>query len=172
MPVQGTDIVAKNLVAFGQGFTRHVNTVMKSVGADVLGKVRENIGFSDHSLAALRDLDHPYARRHGPQGKHLHDLSFQAHRQSGVMYTASFATIREASIDGGRLEAAAIVGINELQAPHAAQVIFGTSRMIPRDFLSGTVQTLAVRELVMSQIKTKLKKLKFDFRVEGPRRAE
>jgi hypothetical protein len=52
---------------------------------------------------------------------------------------AKEAGILEASITSLTLQASAYVGLNEYSAPHAVDVIFGTSVMIPRDVLNGSM---------------------------------
>lgn len=139
MPVEGAEIVAKNIVAFGKGFTKHVNKVMTVVSDGLYTKVRANASLTDHSLGDFAELDHPYAQRHGAEGLPIHDPRWLVHTQSGTLLAAVGKRIQEASIDSGELTAAAICAIDESKAPHAMSVVFGTSKMVPRDFMTGSL---------------------------------
>lgn len=139
MPVNGAEQVIENIVAFGGGFLKHVNKTMKVAGDTVELTVRKNVSLGDHSLKDLRRLDHPYAKRHGTDGLHLHDPNYQVHKQGGEMVSALFSKVEDAEIAGTTVTASAVVGFDEGRAPHAAYVLFGTSRMIPRDPLEGSL---------------------------------
>lgn len=158
MPVSGQDLVAKNIIKFGGGFTANVNRVMNKVKAVLDQRVTINMSLSDHSLADLRRLGHPYASRWGSGGKGLHSPIYQVHMQSGKLFKSKEAGVIEATINSGTLKAKAYVGLNKEVAPYAPQVIFGTSKMIPRSFLQGS--KLEVTEQVRDMIKNDLKNLR------------
>jgi len=128
-------VVAQNIVRFTKGFLREVNKDMEKVRKLLDDRVEANISLSDHSLKQLADMGHPYATR-SPQ--HIHDPEYQVHSQSGVMLAGKFSGTERVSIRSGKLVASAFVGIEGVA--HAVHVIFGTSRMIPRDFLDGSLQ--------------------------------
>lgn len=95
--------------------------------------VRKNASLTDHSLEALRKMGHPYARR-APQ--RIHTPTWLVHKQSGRLLDAVFQQrVSTATHIRG------IVGIDEGQAPHARYVVYGTSKMVSRDFLGKTLQT-------------------------------
>lgn len=133
--VVGTEVLAKNIAAFGYKFLREVNSDMQDVMELLNDKVTDNMSHTDHSLDDLRRMGHPYAKRN-PQ--HIHDPDFIVHTQSGEMLAGKIAGVEEASVSGGKLVASAYVGIRESVA-HAPAVIFGTSKMVPRDFLRGSL---------------------------------
>lgn len=139
MPVIGADIVSKNIIKFGGGFLRHVNQTMDKV-KDVLDKeVTKNISLTDHSIADLRGLDHPYAARWGTsKASALHSPYWVVHSQTGRLLGAKVSGVEEASFDAGVLKASAFVGLNANIAKHAPFVVFGTSKMIPRPVLQGS----------------------------------
>jgi hypothetical protein len=165
MPVQGAEVVAENLTAFEQGFLRHVNTLMRSIATDLRARVDANSGLTDHTLQALAVLDHPYARRHGEQGLPIHQPMYLVHRQSGALARATFHGTAEATVSGGTLSASAHAGVAEDRAPHAAYVVFGTSRMIPRDFL--TASLTEVEPSAKERLTTQLRDLAFSFQPRG-----
>lgn len=164
MPVRGQDLVAKNIIAYGGGFTRVVNQAMTEVHFLLDKKITDNISLTDHNLKDLSKLDHPYAARHGSHGKEIHNPYYQVHRQSGKLVNSKFGGTKRAEINLGRLSASAFVGLDEGKAKHAAFIVFGTSKMIPRPVLEGSRQEVLPE--AMGIIKTKLKDLNFRFRGE------
>lgn len=162
MPVTGQELVAKNIVKYTQGFLRTVNDVMKEVEFILDREIEKNINLTDHSLKDLAKLDHPYASRHGPFGKPLHDPYWQVHKQSGSLLSSKFHGTEKAEILGGRLRASAFVGLDSTKAKHALYVVFGTSRMIPRPILTGSKDT--IQKQAYELISKKLKFLTFTFK--------
>lgn len=140
MAVLGSEVVLDNIVAFGGQFLKTVNETMKVGGQTVEYRIRRNSSLSDHSLAALRRLGHPYASRHGSKGLQIHDPYYQVHSQGGGLLNALFTKQEDASFDSGRVRAAVAIGFDENRAPHALFVVFGTSKMIPRDVLEGSLR--------------------------------
>lgn len=135
MPVHGADVVSGNIVAFGGKFLKEVNKDMEEA-RDILDRaVDKNISLSDHTLGDLAALGHPYATR-APQS--IHSPSYQVHTQSGTMKSGKFSGTDKASIAGGKLSARAYVGISDA-VKYAPFVVYGTSKMVPRDFLMGSL---------------------------------
>ncbi len=92
-------------------------------------KIIENISLDKHALAELRKLGYPYAVKNRSLGAPLHTPEYQVHKQSGRLLKA----IRlEETPDGFR------VGIDERLAPEIKYLIYGTSTMIARDFITGS----------------------------------
>lgn len=133
--VLGGDLVAKNIIAFQNRFLDEVNSDMEAVATLIHDAVYENISLTDHSLQDLADLGHPYSRRGGGG---LHSPDFQVHTQSGKLLSGLFKAVEHAEVVGGRLVASASIGIRD-NVEYAIHVIVGTSRMVPRDFLVGTL---------------------------------
>ena len=136
--VQGTDVVLKNMLAFGNKFADEVNRDFKNVEKMLRAAIAKNISMSDHSLEDLADLGHPYAKR-APQ--HLHDPDWMVHTQSGGMLSGLYSGTTDLSISGGTAVASAFSGIEEA-IEYAIFVIMGTSKMIPRDFLNGSLEEI------------------------------
>lgn len=140
MAIVGQQTVLENIVAYGGGALKNLDRVMDIVRFRLDAKIRENITLRDHSLEDLAKMGHPYAKRHGPKGMGIHDPYYQVHEQSGQLRSALQSGIVPAKIEGGRVEAIAYAGLDEYIAPHAAHVIWGTSKMIPRPVLEGSRQ--------------------------------
>lgn len=155
MPVTGQDIVLRNILKFGGGFLRHVNDVMGDVRKVLNDKIRENISLTDYSLKDLSLMGHPYAKRHGPFGMQIHDPYYQVHMQSGDLADSQYSGIEEATFNKGTVRAFAYVGLDENKAPHALNVIYGTSKMIPRPVLIGSRDEVADRaiDIIKSNLK-------------------
>ena len=162
MPVLGADVVAKNIKAFGDGFCGHVNKTMEAVDIMLDKKVTENMSQADHSQADLAKLGHPYARRHGEEGSGLHTPYYQVHKQSGQLLASKRSGIVKADISGGTLRASAWSGVYERGAFYAAYIIYGTSKMIPRDFLTGSLNE--VKDEAIAYLKSNLRDFVFNFK--------
>lgn len=144
MPVIGQETVMKNIVRFGGGFLKHVDVVMDNVRKKMDARITKNMSLTDHSLADLRALGHPYARRHGTKGIQIHDPYWLVHTRSGSMMRAkeSGTTPAEYSGPGGKVMATAYVRIDEFDCEHASFVIWGTTKMIPRPLLLGSLEQI------------------------------
>lgn len=162
--VLGGDVVAKNIIAFGEKFLREVNKDMYRVRDLLSGQIRKNISLTDHSLQDLKELDHPYASRHGSEGARIHEPYWQVHTQSGEMLSGLVDGVEDADIAfGGKLTAEAWAGIADF-VEHAKNVVFGTSRMIPRDFLNGSLQE--IKGQIMETLSRSLKNTVVSFNGE------
>ncbi len=159
MPVKGADVVARNLKSFGGGFLKHVNSCMSHVSEILDKEVISNISLQDHDLRALARLDHPY--RIGGPGLHEPE-NYKVHIQSGQMISAKISGIKEADINSGVLKAGAFAGVDESRAPHALYVYWGTSKMIPRDFLTPALNK--TKEPTLAYLTQNLKDFVFKFK--------
>lgn len=164
MPVTGSELVIKNIKAFGGGFLKHVDKTMEGARKILDKEVTKNMSLQDHSLADLRELGHPYARRYGSQGLGLHEPYWLVHIQSGALLASKESGVIEASIEKGKLEAAAFVRLDEGQAWHALYIIWGTSKMIPRDFLRGSLEN--IKNEAIEHIQKNLRDAVISFRGE------
>ncbi len=164
MPVTGQGVVAGNIIKFGKGFTDHVQKTM--VGAvDILNiEVTKNISLSDHTQADLAKLGHPYAARHGSKGMGIHEPYWQIHRQSGKLLSSKKIGVTEASVVDGRLQVVGWVGLDESEAQHALHLIWGTSKMIPRDPLSGSLFEPSIQNRIKSHLSDNLRDMVFNFK--------
>lgn len=96
-------------------------------------KMRENVSLVCHSLKTLKLLDHPYAKRSPRQ---IHEPGWLIHTQEGNLLNAVEKTTEKLS-DGTKIRS---VGIDKSKAPYVDDIIFGTSTMVARDFITGTFQ--------------------------------
>jgi len=86
--VRGLNVVLGNLNTTQKVFDKGRKVAIEKAGKILDKEVTKNISLTDHSLADLRRLDHPYAKRHGPKGKSLHSPYWAVHSQSGVLKSA------------------------------------------------------------------------------------
>lgn len=155
--IRGADVLIKNIDRYGGGFIKAVNTDMKHA-ASILGlRIEKNISSTDHTLEDLRKMGHPYA---GRDPNPPHKPEYIVHTQSGELLQGLFSGIKPASITGGELEAAAFAGISD-EVEHATYVIFGTSKMIPRNFLIGSLGE--VQEQIFKKLRRSLNKFTITF---------
>lgn len=135
MPVIGGDVVAKNIVAFGGGFLKHVNKTMNIVRKDVDEEITKNMSLSDHSIADLASMGHPYKIG----GVVPHSPSWLVHKHSGRLVESKESGVEKASITFGKLSASAWIRLDENDAEYAVFIIYGTRKMIPRDVMQGSI---------------------------------
>lgn len=159
MPVIGQGTVARNIVFFGDGFLKRVNVQMEKISKLLDTAVTKNMSLTDHSLKDLADMGHPYSRRHPMT---IHSPKWAVHTQSGKLLESKESGTKDASIIGGELKASAYAGLNSYVAPHADDVIYGTSRMVPRDFLTGSLEQ--VRAEAQAILKANLRDIVFNFK--------
>ena len=162
MTISGTKLVANNIIRFERGFLNHVNKTMKLVEGILDRRVTRRISLTDHTSKDLAALGHPYAARHGSRGTPIHDPYWSIHSQSGNLLRAKRSGTDKASVSTGQLKASAFVGIDDNSAPYAVNLIFGTSKMIPRDFLENSKSE--VKDQTGAVIAKNLKNLVTNFR--------
>lgn len=152
MPVEGQTLVLKNIRQFGGGFVNHVNKSMGKV-EKLLGKrIKANMRLKDHSLKDLADLGHPYANR---DPKSVHEPNYQVHTQSGELLKSFISGTVKVSIKRSVLKGGVYAGVDEGKAEHALHIIYGTSKMVPRDFVVNSL--LEIKEDAKALIKSQLK---------------
>jgi len=164
MPISGGETVAKNIKSFGGGFLKHVKVVMIEVTADLDKEVTKNMSLTDHTQKELTALGHPYSDRHGSEGMKLHDPYWQVHKQSGKLLRSKESGVVGPSISGGALNVRGFVKLNEVDVEYANAIIWGNGRMIPRDFLSGSVNDKAFQDRTVSYLKKNLRDFVFGFK--------
>lgn len=113
----------------------------------LLDYARRVLSITDHTLADLRRLDHPYARRHGRIKIHA-TTPWKVHTHTGRLLRA----LKDAPYDVGDMPAH-MVYLDTADAPHAQYVVEGTRTMLPRDPLwTGTALQPAVQKRVMGAV--------------------
>lgn len=145
MSVRGTDLVADNIIRYGAGFLKTVNSTMKTVAVIIDNQVHKNMSLEDHSLKELKAMGHPYAKRHGEKGIQIHNPYWQVHKRSGELIASKERGTNDANIKFGSLKASAYVRLDDNKAEHAKYIIFGTSKMIPRPLLIGSLNQVKNR---------------------------
>ena len=161
MSVRGGDLVAKNIIRYGNGFLKTVNATMETVSKIMDVQVTKNMSLEDHSPQSLAALDHPYAKRHGEKGIQIHNPYWQVHKRSGELMGSKNRGTTKASINFGRLKASAFVELDDKKAEHAKYIIFGTSKMIPRPLLIGSLNQ--IKNKAFDVIKDRLRNLTVGF---------
>ncbi len=100
--------------------------------ADTLeDKISENAGLTDHSLQDLADIGHPYSKANP---RNIHRPKFKVHSQSGSLQSA----IGQEKMGKDKI----LVGVDGSKAPHTRHVILGTSKMVARDFITGSFKEI------------------------------
>jgi len=122
------------IIALGDATTTYQEAAavgIQAAGAVLLDRTRRHVSRRDHSLADLRRMDHPYARRHGViqagrLGGAFVRRPYLVHTRSGTMLRA---------LQGRRRNSFTYdVSFREI-APWISYVVQGTRKMIGRDVI-------------------------------------
>jgi hypothetical protein len=115
------------LIGLELGVKRGAAEALRKAAEILVERMRENASLTDHTLADLKALGHPYSQRNS---RDIHNPTFLVHRQSGeLLDSIGFNVINQFRVQ---------VGADESIAPHVPHVIFGTSKMVGRDFVIGS----------------------------------
>lgn len=125
--IVGQEVLAKNIVKFTERFLEEVNKDMHSVRELLYTTVISNISKTDSHEG------HPYARG----GVNPHNPPYSVHMITGNLVNSVYSFINEARVNDGKLQASAVVGVDG-NLDYAKYVLFGTSKMVPRNFLIGS----------------------------------
>lgn len=151
-------VVVKSDKDFGAMTRQYTSDLMAQVKKNVTaatktlyGGIRDNVSLKDHSLKDLAKMGHPYSKR---RFQAIHAPYWKVHIQSGNLLSAvkTGTTLKGQSFTG-------YVGIDEAIAPHAKAVVYGTQRMVARDFLTGTLKQL--EDKIISSLRENLPKHTF-----------
>jgi len=109
---------------------RNFNLTIKQLAQLAELLIREKFLISDeHSLAELEAMGHPYSRR-APQS--IHRPPWKVHIQSGEL--AAHFKMKGAEYTDSQIRIK--VGFDASSPDHVFWVLFGTEKMVPRDFLA------------------------------------
>lgn len=144
--VRNLEYVIKNLEGIGERKKEQLMSSMQAAGDVLLNAVKEKISFNCHSLADLRRMGHPYAKRF-PMDSGPHEDQF-VHTQSGALLK-SVSKIVE--LQGNR--ALCLVAVDVNIAPHAQYLLDPdhSGRQRVRDFLGWTWKEK--KETIVAMIK-------------------
>ncbi len=144
-----TKKVIGNISKFGGGFFKHLDSVMKESILILEDDIKKSASLTDHTIKQIAEAGHPYAKRHSQTStaRAFHDPFWKVHKQSGALYNAIESETKKAQFIGaGEIEISGQVGIDEGKAEHGAHIIYGTKKMIARDFLSETLKATTEKQ--------------------------
>jgi hypothetical protein len=105
-----------------------MNIKLSVAGNIVEANIKQHASLTDHTLKELADMGHPYSKRY-PADSAPHPDNV-VHRQSGTLY----ANI-EKSENFTTVHSTVEVGVSEDKVPYIGDLITGTSKMRPRNFI-------------------------------------
>ena len=112
-------------------------------------KIQERVGVKDiHTPAILAEMGHPYAKR-DPRNPHF--PPYIVHRQSGELFRA----IKRPKYKQTETRSEGYVEIDEGEVYYVRAVLFGNSKMIARNFMTGSLEE--VKSQVTNDAKESLK---------------
>ena len=151
-------ILKKNSKRFKLRFRAASNRAVYRGGTALYRAVKENISRTDYSLEELRSMDHPYAKRHGRilTGK----LGMPFNNKPYLIHTRSGKLSKDLNITLNRSESVAKVYFGG-SVSYAEKVLVGTrtSRLIPRDVISGTANEPKVKREIVKEMTIQLKEI-------------
>lgn len=131
--VKGLDLLLFNFALMETIFAEEMDEATEQAIKTVYEKLLENISLTCHTLLDLKALGHPYSKEN-PQ--EIHQPAWLVHLQAGDLIEA-VEIVRKKDSHG---DVTVDIGIDEDKAPHAKWIIFGTSKMVSRDFVTGTFE--------------------------------
>jgi hypothetical protein len=123
---------------------------LQAGGDEFQRQLRGYVSRTDHSLADLARMGHPYAKKHGSIQIHK-KTPWIVHAQSGTMKGAIRGGLKQSGTD-----LAYELTFDTGKAPHAKYVIEGTNVMLPRDVIWETGHHPIVRRKIVKAIFKKL----------------
>lgn len=141
--VRGLERAISNMAQMSEQQVLRLRRAIEQAGETLHVAVREQAGLTDHSLAELRRMGHPYAKRLAvDSGPHADDL---VHKQSGNLYRS---IEKETRLWSGGFRVA--VGVKASAVPYIRYLLYGTSKMRPRNFLDAA--GAKVKDRILRQI--------------------
>lgn len=126
--IEGLNDVIANIRNIIPTETRRMNEKLVTAGILVETAVKEQASLTDHTLEDLALMGHPYSRRYPTDsGPHPDKM---VHKQSGLLY-ANIEKNENINVVHSSVE----VGVNEQNVPYIEDLINGTSKMRPRNFI-------------------------------------
>jgi len=122
---------------------------MAKAGEVAKAAVYANVTRTDHTLAQLRSMDHPYAKRHGSIRIHAGETHV-VHTHTGRMAAALKGEVKfRAGGAGGGARPYYLLGWWGNVPPYVKWVVEGTRIMLPRDVLWLTASAPHVRPAML-----------------------
>jgi len=106
---------------------RYMASTLHTIADRLEARMKENASLTDHSLKDLRRLGYPYSAK---RPRNPHTPPYLVHAQSGELSKAIESNI----INQYRIQ----VGVDEAKAPYIRHIVYGTERMLARDFITGS----------------------------------
>lgn len=147
--VVGIEATVINLRDLKDKFIRAAaGRALTKVGGVAMAAVYANLTRNDHSLAQLRRMDHPYAKRHGSINIHP-SQPHVVHERTGLMAARLQGLLKFRAGGGGGSRPYYLVGWMVQVPTHAPWVVEGTRVMQGRDVLWWTVSDPALRPALL-----------------------
>jgi len=121
---------------------------MERAGDVAKAAVYANVTRTDHTLAQLRTMDHPYAKRHGSIGIHAGETHV-VHTHTGRMASALKGEVKFRTGSAGVSRPYYLLGWWGNVPPHVRYVVEGTRIMLARDVLLLTASAPHVRPAML-----------------------
>ena len=142
--VVGTGLMMADYKKISHLTTKAEGMALKAAGRVLHRAVLANISVRDHTLQSLRNMDHPYAKRHGAIQVHP-EAPYKVHRHTGRMANALY----QKTLTGKPVFEE--IGFDYARQKYFRYVLEGTKVMLPRNTLFLTSQIPSVRKDMSEQ---------------------
>ncbi len=109
-------------------FSKKLKSKLEKAAEVLQEKMKENASLTDHTLKDLAAMGHPYSLSNPANP---HDPPYLIHEQTGTLKD-------NIEITSSPQKFRVTVGVDEDKVHYIPYLIYGTSKMIARDFLSGS----------------------------------
>ena len=130
-------------------YHRIEKATLEAMAEVVQAEIDKNMSSKRYTLDDLRKMDHPYAKRHGTIQNGLGGLPPRIHDQTGKLRRSLTTEMRRGRGGVGGSHAVARIGFLNSPPPYAADVLYGTDKMLPRQVLVFTAMHVAVKRKMM-----------------------
>lgn len=147
--ISGTSLVVYNLRQLGKDKLREItDAALRAMGQVAFDAAKSAVTATDHTLAQLAAMDHPYARRHGSIQVHPEHPNIVHTRSGRLAASLEGKLVRRAGGAGGGAQSKYRVGFDKSPPPYTPHVIIGTKVMLGRDVLTTSIYTNATKMLM------------------------
>lgn len=128
--IEGLDKVIANIKAIPKKESAKMDGKLQNAGDVAFTAIDEQAGVSDeHDQNWLNAHGNPYSTRYTKDsGPHLDAI---VHKQSGLLNDSL-----QANEKFGAAKSSVEIGVSEADVPYIGDLIYGTSKMRPRDFIT------------------------------------
>lgn len=145
---QSLGIIRRSSKRFRKRYRAASNKALIEMTSYFKSRVMKNITRGDHSFADLKQMDSPYATRHGRILTGKLGMPFN-NNQSYLIHTRTGALKKDLKVKKNKSVGTAEIFFTNTSG-HTGYVIQGTRKILPRDVIAGTAELRTVQKKLFS----------------------